>query len=146
MLFASSEEIEMRQLQDSTHMKTNVLFSFLLVLFSFLRARRAFRFRMEKTELAINGRMYTRLNAVIPGSKPLMSNFSPSEYLVTKKFVLRDFILQKSESLALNGNSGKEMHTLACGLFKKDGYAVEKQLDVFSVDSMPDMLCVKYHY
>jgi len=146
MLFASSEEIEMRQLQDSTHMKTNVLFFFFVGTVFFSACQKSIQIQNGKTELAINGRMYTRLNAVIPGSKPLMSNFSPSEYLVTKKFVLRDFILQKSESLALNGNSGKEMHTLACGLFKKDGYAVEKQLDVFSVDSMPDMLCVKVSY
>lgn len=127
-------------------MKTNSFYLFLLGLFLLSSCHKSIQIQHGKTKLEINGQMYTRLNALIPGSKPLMDDFFPSEYLVTKRFVLRDFVLQKSDSKTFDGKSGKEEHNLVSGIFKKDGYVVEKLLDISAVDSIPDMLCMRVSY
>ncbi|NLI24709.1 MAG: hypothetical protein GX419_08400, partial [Bacteroidales bacterium] len=93
-------------------MKTNNFYLFFLGLFLLSSCHKSIQIQHGKTKLEINGRMYTRLNALIPGSKPLMDDFFPSEYLVTKRFVLRDFVLQKSDSKTFDGKSGKEEHNL----------------------------------
>jgi alpha-galactosidase len=96
--------------------------------------------------LEINNRMETRVSNIAPAAKPLMDKFTSSEYLVCKKFDARLFTLKSSENEHITDNHGSGQRKVFTGLFRQDGYAIRKIMEVTVYDSFPGMAILRIQY
>jgi len=102
--------------------------------------------RNGETLFEVNNKMHTRVSISFPGARPLMNGFYPSEYLVCKNFTARDFRSHHSKTIVVQGKLGKEQQTFITGVYKRDGYILEKQLEVSAFDSLPNLFIVRVRY
>ena len=96
--------------------------------------------------IEVNDRLETRVHQLAPGTKPLMSDFSGSEYLVCKKFVAKQFPGKSVSAEHFSDQRGNGMRNTLTGMFKQDGYAITKILEISVYDSFPDMAFFRLQY
>jgi alpha-galactosidase len=96
--------------------------------------------------LEINNRMETKVNQAKPDAKPLMTSFSASEYLVSKKFEARQFSLQSTTHQKISDRYGKGEKIVVTGLYDRDGYSIKKIMEIEAYDSFPDMALMRVQY
>ena len=85
---------------------------FLITIFFATRALSLFaqssNMSIQKNNLRIeiNNKLQTRINTTRTGAGKLMNDFSSSEYLVTKYFSAKEFIITKKEKKVIHDNAG----------------------------------------
>jgi len=94
----------------------------------------------------INDRMETKVSHTAPQVKPLMNDFSFSEYLVCKKFNAQLFTLKNTSTEDISDQRGSGKRLKLTGLFEQDGYAIRKILEITVFDSFPDMAFLRLQY
>jgi len=94
----------------------------------------------------INDRMETKVSHTAPQVKPLMNDFSFSEYLVCKKFNAQLFTLKNTSTEDISDQRGSGKRLKLTGLFEQDGYAIRKILEITVFDSFPDMTFLRLQY
>jgi alpha-galactosidase len=68
----------------------------------------------------------------------LTENFSWSEYIVTRHYNFKKFILQNDTNYVINDSIGKGKTYLIMGLYKKGRINIEKRLQITVYDRFPD--------
>lgn len=99
-----------------------------------------------KLKLEVNNRMETRVNSTVNELKPLIANFVPSEFLVTKTFDAKKFNIESESLGAINDKHGRGERTSITGLFNNDGYLIRKNLVISVYDSFPGMAFFNVSY
>lgn len=94
----------------------------------------------------INDRLETKVSNTAPLVKPLMNDFSSSEYLVCKKFDARLFSCKNTSTERITDQRGSGERKIMTGLFEQDGYAIRKILEITVYDSFPDMAFLRLQY
>jgi alpha-galactosidase len=90
--------------------------------------------------------METKVSHTAPQVKPLMNDFSFSEYLVCKKFNAQLFTLKNTSTEDISDQRGSGKRLKLTGLFEQDGYAIRKILEITVFDSFPDMAFLRLQY
>jgi alpha-galactosidase len=96
--------------------------------------------------LEINSNLETKISTASSMAKPLMNNFSPSEYLVCKKFDAKIFSRNCTSNARISDQRGNGEKQILTGLFEQDGYSIKKILAVTVYDSFPGMAFMQLHY
>jgi alpha-galactosidase len=94
----------------------------------------------------INDRLETKVDYNAPLVKPLMNDFSSSEYLVCKKFEAKQFSRKSFSTDLITDQRGSGERKILTGLFEQDGYAIRKILEITVYDSFPDMAFLRLQY
>jgi alpha-galactosidase len=94
----------------------------------------------------INNRMETKVGYTPPLVKPLMNDFSTSEYLICKKFEARQFSLKNILKETISDKRGTGERKILSGFFEKDDYAIRKIMEITVYDSFPDMAFLRLQY
>jgi len=94
----------------------------------------------------INDRLETKVSHTGQLTKPLMTDFSASEYLICKKFEARQFSLNSTSTEHITDLQGSGERKILTGLFEQDGYAIRKILEIKVYDSFPDMAFLRLQY
>lgn len=92
----------------------------------------------------INERMETKVSHT--SSKPLMTDYSASEYLVCRKFDAKRFSLSNTADKSISDQRGNGEKKILTGDFEQDGYAIRKIMEVTVYDSFPDMAFLRLQY
>lgn len=128
-------------------MKTSFRFVLVILIIAFTACKNnTCTINSGKLLLEVNGKMETRVNSTISGTQPLISSFAPSEYLVTQNFDAKQFSVHKNESGSIYDNHGKGIQYKISGLYKNDGFNIEKNLFISVYDSFPGMAFFKVSY
>jgi alpha-galactosidase len=112
----------------------------------FFSCNQIVRIRNNNLLFEINNHLETRINSTAPLVKPLMNNFSPTEYLVCKKFDARIFLNVSSSGNHISNKFGNGEIKIFTGSFKLDGYAIKKIMEITVYDSFPDMALLHVQY
>jgi alpha-galactosidase len=104
------------------------------------------RIRNKNLLLEINNRLETRISYTSPQVKPLMSEYSASEYLVCKKFDAKHFLSDNSSSERISNKIGKGVRFNLSGTFKLNSYTIKKIIEITVYDSFPDMAFLRLQY
>jgi len=104
------------------------------------------RIRNKNLSLEINNRLETRINYTYSQVKPLMNDFSASEYLVCKKFDAKHFLLNSHSTEPVSNKPGKGERYFLTGTFKLNSYAIKKIMEITVYDSFPDMAFLSLQY
>jgi len=96
--------------------------------------------------IEVNDRLETRIHQMAPGTKPLLSDFAASEYLVCKKFEAKQFLSGNSSAEHFSDQRGDGTRYIMTGVFKQDGYAITKIMEISVYDSFPDMAFFRLQY
>ena len=94
----------------------------------------------------INNLLETKVTHTAAQVKPLMNDFSASEYLVCKKFDARLFPRNSTSTDLISDQRGSGERKILTGLFEQDGYAIRKILEITVYDSFPDMAFLRIQY
>lgn len=94
----------------------------------------------------INHQLETKVGNAVSKDKPLMREFISSEYLVCKKFESKLFSRRSSSDDRISDNRGTGERKILKGVFEKDGYSIEKILEIKVYDSFPDMAFLSVQY
>ncbi len=86
-------------------------------------------------EILVNDHLQTKISSKYPGSKPLMSNFSYSEFLDTKYNRVENFVFTKKETSSFTDGAGKGKIFRFHGLNQQN--QLEKILSVKIYDRFP---------
>jgi alpha-galactosidase len=121
---------------------------FILVALCLITAscRKPVRIENGNLLLEVNNQLETRVSHKAPSAKPLMDDFSASEYLVCKKFDARLFNLKSTVSEPVTDIHGTGKKKIFTGLYKNEGYAIRKIMEVTVYDSFPDMAFLHIRY
>src|SRR4026209_2629655 len=79
----------------------------------------------------INNSMQTKITSLAPGTKPLMNDFSESEYLTTRHDVVASFKLISKSQTSFSEKTGSGMRYVFTG---ENGDHVKKQLVIKRFD------------
>jgi alpha-galactosidase len=97
--------------------------------------------------IEINNRLETKVNHTSPKVKPLMNEFTASEYLVCKNFEAKMFTRTGTSTVNISDQRGNGKKFLFTGMFEKDGfYAIRKNMEIRVYDSLPDMAILTLQY
>jgi alpha-galactosidase len=96
--------------------------------------------------LEINDQMETRVSRTARGAKPLMTDFSASEFLVCKKFEAKQFSRKGTSAERISDQYGSGERRIITGLFEQNGCAITKILAITVYDSFPDMAFFRLQY
>ena len=89
----------------------------------------------KNLQISINDHLQTQITSLAPGASSLMDGFSWSEYLETKYYTAKDFILVKKEQSAIHDAAGSGIEYKFYG--RNDQYRLEKILTIRLYDSFP---------
>lgn len=118
-----------------------------VICLAFLSCSKPVSVRNGNLLLEINNRMETRVSQTAKNTKPLMNDFSASEYLVGKKFDAKKFKRKNVVSESISGIQGHGERKIITGLFKREnGYEIKKILEITVYDSFPDMALLRVQY
>jgi alpha-galactosidase len=92
--------------------------------------------------IEFNNKMLVKITNTAPGAKALMTEFSTSEYLLGKKFNLKEFNVNYSRESESNGIKS---YTLS-GTAKEEGILVEKIVDVSIDPEFPNLAVMNVKY
>lgn len=92
--------------------------------------------------LTVDDRMHFKLTSLKESTAAYYNDFIPSNYLITKEFIAKDF---KLSDISQQDELGKNVYRLA-GTFKNDGYDIEKIITITTCDSLKDMLLFDVYY
>jgi alpha-galactosidase len=124
-------------------LKSLYLAALCLILFA---CNKPIQIRNGNLLIEINAGLETRVHQLSSDSKPLMSGYSPTEYLVGRKFRAEQFTYQEAFSEHYFDPKGSGTKNTISGLFEQDGYAITKVLEITVYDSFPDMAVFKVQY
>jgi alpha-galactosidase len=97
--------------------------------------------------IEVNKQMEVRVATAQVNTKPLMNNFTASEYLVAKDFEAKAFtIIAAEKPIAISDMHGKGTLTSIAGMFEKDGNSIKKKLHITVYDSFPGMAFIQVSY
>jgi alpha-galactosidase len=96
--------------------------------------------------IEINDKLEMKVNCLSPLAKPLMSDFTSSEYLICKKFDAKLFPGSGTVVEQISDQRGHGVRKTLTGLFKQDVYAISKILEITVYDSFPDMAFLRLKY
>ena len=94
--------------------------------------------------IEINSKLQTRINTVFAGSNKLMTNFSSSEYLVTKYFSAKEFILINKEKNIIHDVAGTA--TLWKFIGRNNLLHIDKILSIKIYANFPDAAYFSVQY
>jgi alpha-galactosidase len=112
----------------------------------FVSCNQIVQIRNNNLLFEINNHLETRINSTAPQAKPLMDNFSPTEYLVCKKFDAKIFLNINSSGKHISNQFGNGERKIFTGSFKLNGYAIKKIMEITVYDSFPDMAFLNLQY
>lgn len=90
-----------------------------------------------------NNSMQTKITSLAPDTKPLMNDFSESEYLTTRHDVVASFKLISKAQTSFSEKTGSGMRYVFIG---ENGDHVKKILVIKSFDQVPDFVTLQVHY
>ncbi len=94
------------------------------------------RIQNKNLNIEINSNLQCRINTTFSDAGKMMKTFSSSEYLVTKYFTAKDFLLIKKDRRSINDSSGKGVEWTISG--KSNIYNIEKILYIRVYENFPD--------
>jgi alpha-galactosidase len=97
-------------------------------------------------EIIIDNEMNCIVNSTFPGVKPFMEQPQPSEFLVTRHLVIKDFKFTSSSEEEYSDSIGAGKKYTLTGSFKNDSYEVQKQVVVKVYDEFPGMAVFSVKY
>ena len=93
----------------------------------------------------VDSNLHTRFSSTIPGTKPTMEGFQPSEKIAVDKKIISNFDLEDVKERTLDGEfTGREW--VLRGIFEEEGLKLEKNLTLTVYDDFPDLISVKVKY
>lgn len=93
----------------------------------------------------VNANLHTRLTSTLPGTKPIMLDYQPSEKIIIDNMMITDFALKDVKEKALKGElSGREW--MVKGVFTKNGLKLEKYLKLIAYDDFPGLITREVQY
>ena len=98
----------------------------------------------KNLKMEVNNDLQTKINSTFSDSKPLMNNFSSSEYIETKYFTAKVFHLTKKEKQTINDVAGSGTEYKFYGM--NDDSKMEKILSVKVYHNFPDAAYVTVQY
>jgi alpha-galactosidase len=97
-------------------------------------------------EIIFDSQMRSKVIDRNPEARPLMDQFTPSEYLVTKHFTAKEFSLSSSEEAGYSDSIGKGKRYSFTGTYKNGDYSLQKQVIVRVYDNLPGMAVFNVSY
>jgi len=94
----------------------------------------------------INDHLNTKVSNTASMAKPLMNNYSSSEYLGCKNFEAKQFFLKHSTTDRISDQRGSGERRILTGMFEQDGCSIRKILEITIYDSFPDMALLRVQY
>ena len=113
---------------------------FLLIVFSC--QKQGIQITNGNLVMEFNNEMLVKITDSAPGSKPLMTGFSASEYLLGNKFNAKEYTLTDSKESEDNGIK----NFTVTGTVKEDGVTVEKTVDISVDPEFPGLLVMNVMY
>jgi alpha-galactosidase len=121
-------------------------FLFLILFLTVISSCKPHRITNGNLLIEINKRMETKVNSNIHLVKPFMDDFSPSEYLVCKRFDAKQFARGKTIIKKVSDQRGSGNLYITYGIFNQGEYDLEKILEIIVYDSFPDMAFYRLQY
>ena len=98
----------------------------------------------KNLQMEVNNDLQTKINSTFSDAKPLMNNFSSSEFIETKYFTAKLFHLTKKEKQTINDATGSGTQYKFYGM--NDDSKIEKNLSVKVYNNFPDAAYISVQY
>lgn len=96
--------------------------------------------------IEFNNVMKSKVTNLFIGAKPMMNDYSASEYLTTKKFDAIDFKVNKIERSTETNALGKSSMTRIYGEYHQNGFVFDKLIEITVPDSISDIALITVKY
>jgi alpha-galactosidase len=96
--------------------------------------------------LNFNSQLQSKVSTAARELKPLVAEYSPSEYLVCDKFTVQEFNLTSATAADFHDQVGNGKQWRIEGLFRKGYFSIIKILEIKLYDQFPDQAFFKVFY
>ncbi|NDV46081.1 alpha-galactosidase [Paludibacter sp. 221] len=94
-------------------------------------------------KFSVNDKMHVKIASLNPQTEAFYNGFVPADYLVTREFTAKDFSLKGVTTST--DKDGNQVYNLT-GLYNKDGFKIEKHVEIVVPDNFSGMLLFNIQY
>jgi alpha-galactosidase len=113
--------------------------SLLAALFLMQCGQKSETIRHHNLQIEINDQMHVKVNLLNESAKPLMNQYTPSEFLVSRDRTIQNFSLDKTTTSQVDDKIGKGTRYTLKGVYEEDGFRVRKIIDITTYEDFKDI-------